>query len=95
MFNIFFAITCPSFLTATSLPAAHAEIGDLPVPLLDVPSAALLHTTNGVEISTGASSNSYSAMASSAGEYFTCVFSIADCIDSSFVHQSFSHRQFC
>mmetsp|Transcript_61952 Transcript_61952/g.108957 ORF Transcript_61952/g.108957 Transcript_61952/m.108957 type:complete len:1520 (-) Transcript_61952:123-4682(-) len=53
-------------LQATALPTAHAEIGDLPVPLLDVPSAALLHSANGVEVSTGISNNTYSAMVSSA-----------------------------
>ena len=53
-----------------ALPTAHAEIGDLPVPLLDVPSAALLHSANGVEVSTGISSNTYSTMVSSAGTDF-------------------------
>jgi len=36
---------------AALLPPCHAEIGDLPVPLLDVGTAALVHSTTGVEIS--------------------------------------------
>ena len=71
-FSIFLTFLCCLFLsTASALPSAHAEIGNLPVPLLDVPSAALLHSANGVEVSTGISNSTYSTMVSSAGTYLT------------------------
>ena len=101
-FSLFLTFSVVYLFTATALPTAHAEIGDLPVPLLDVPSAALLHSANGVEVSTGISNNTYSAMVSSAGTDFrmslvvfrrSCV--CLDIFPSHSISHKFAHNHLC